>query len=76
MLRTSAFRASQLLGGAIGATTLINGQCQTFPMRTNRIEMTQGSVPFLQMGRIDVPSVFEDAPRCRMSGVYCRVFPT
>jgi hypothetical protein len=78
VLRTSAFlgEARRGIGRRDRCNYLINGQCQIFPMRTNRIEMTQGSVPFLQMGRIDVPSVVEDAPRCRMSGVYCRVFPT
>ena len=68
MLRTSAFlgEARRRIGRRDRCNYLINGQCQIFPMHTDRIEMTQGSAPFLQMGRIDVPSVVEDAPRCRI----------
>ena len=47
-------------GGTIGRNYLINGYRQIFPMHTNPIEMTQGPAPFLQMGRIDIPSVVED----------------
>jgi hypothetical protein len=47
-------------GGTIGRNYLINGYRQIFPMHTNPIEMTQVPAPFLQMGRIDIPSVVED----------------
>jgi len=44
MLRTSAFlgEARRGIGRRDRYNYLINGQCQIFPMRTNRIEMTQG----------------------------------
>lgn len=65
VLRTSAFlgEARRGIGRHDRCNYLINGHHQIFPMHTNR---TQGSAPFLQMGRIDVPSVVEDAPRCRI----------
>lgn len=47
-------------GGTIGRNYIINGYHQIFPTRTHPIEMTQGPAPFLQMGRIDIPSVVED----------------
>ena len=47
-------------GGTIGRNYIINGYRQFFPSRTHPIEMTQGPAPFLQMGRIDIPSVVED----------------
>jgi len=70
VLRTSAFldevrfrpstKRVAASGGTIGRNYLINGYRQIFPMHTNPIEMTQGPAPFLQMGRIDIPSVVED----------------
>jgi hypothetical protein len=44
----------------VGRKYIINGYRQIFPTRTHPIEMTQGPAPFLQMGRIDIPSVVED----------------
>src|SRR5579864_6100350 len=70
VLRTSAFldevrfrpsaKRVAASGGTIGRNYLINGYRQIFPMHTNPIDMTQGPAPFLQMGRIDIPSVVED----------------
>ena len=70
MLRSSAFldevrfrpsaQRVAASGGTIGRNYLINGYRQIFPMHTDPIEMTQGPAPFLQMGRIDIPSVVED----------------
>jgi len=70
VLRTSAFldevrfrpsaKRTAASGGTIGRNYLINGYRQIFPMHTNPIEMTLGPAPFLQMGRIDIPSVVED----------------
>jgi hypothetical protein len=70
VLRTAAFldgvrfrpssRRVAASGGTIGRNYLINGYRQIFPTRTHPIEMTQGPAPFLQMGRIDIPSVVED----------------
>jgi hypothetical protein len=70
VLRTSAFldevrfrpsaKRVAASGGTIGRNYLINAYRQIFPMHTNPIEMTQGPAPFLQMGRIDIPSIVED----------------
>ena len=70
VLRTSAFldevrfrpsaKRVAASGGTIGRNYLINAYRQFFPMHTNPIEMTQGPAPYLQMGRIDIPSVVED----------------
>ena len=47
-------------GGTVGRNYLMNGYRQILPMHTNPTEMTQGPAPFLQMGRIDIPSIVED----------------
>jgi hypothetical protein len=70
VLRTAAFldevrfrsspRRVGASGGTIGRNYLINGYRQIFPMHTHPIEMTQGPAPYLQMGRIDIPSIVED----------------
>jgi hypothetical protein len=70
VLRSTAFldevrfrptaRRTATAGGMIGRNYLNNGYRQIFPMHTHPIEMTQGPAPFLQMGRIDIPSVVED----------------
>jgi hypothetical protein len=70
VLRTSAFldevrfrpspQRVAASGGTIGRNYLINGYRQIFPMHTHQIEVTQGPAPFLQWGRIDIPSVVED----------------
>jgi hypothetical protein len=67
VLRTAAFldevrfrsspRRVGASGGTIGRNYLINGYRQIFPMHTHPIEMTQGPAPYLQMGRIDIPSI-------------------
>ncbi len=70
VLRTSAFldevrfrpsaKRVAASGGTIGRNYLINGYRQIFPVHTDPIDMTQDPAPFLQMGRIDIPSVVED----------------
>jgi hypothetical protein len=57
--RPSARRA-RVSGATVGRNYLHNAYRQIFPMHTNPIEMTQGPAPFLQMGRIDIPSIVED----------------
>jgi hypothetical protein len=57
--RPSARRATAS-GATVGRNYLHNAYRQIFPMHTNPIEMTQGPAPFLQMGRIDIPSIVED----------------
>ena len=47
-------------GGTIGRNYLINGYRQILPVHTNPIEQTSGPAPFLQMGRIDIPSMVEE----------------
>ncbi|MBV9861610.1 MAG: hypothetical protein JO267_05625 [Alphaproteobacteria bacterium] len=50
----------QYSGGRIGRNYILNGYRQIFPSRTNPIEQTREPAPFLQMGRIDIPAVFEE----------------
>ncbi len=57
--RPSARRATAS-GATVGRNYLHNAYRQIFPMHTDPIEMTQGPAPFLQMGRIDIPSIVED----------------
>lgn len=47
-------------GGATGRNFLLNLYRQIFPMKTNPVEQTQPPSPFLQMGRIDIPSMVEE----------------
>jgi len=70
VLRTSAFldavrhRPSpwrqKASGGHIGRNYILNGYRQIFPARTNPIELTMPMPRYLQMGRIDIPAVFEE----------------
>jgi hypothetical protein len=57
--RPSARRA-RASGATVGRNYLHNAYRQIFPTHTNPIEMTNGPAPFLQMGRIDIPSIVED----------------
>ena len=70
VLRTAAFldevrfrpsaRGAAASGNTIGRNFIMNGYRQFFPSRTHPVEMTRGPAPFLQMGRIDIPSIVED----------------
>jgi hypothetical protein len=47
-------------GGQAGTNFILNLYRQIFPTRTNPAEATMGPAPALQMGRIDVPSHYEE----------------
>jgi hypothetical protein len=57
--RPSPRRASSS-GGTIGRNYLLNGYRQIFPVHTNPVEQTREPAPFLQMGRIDIPTMVEE----------------
>lgn len=50
----------RISGGHIGRNYILNLYRQIFPSRTQPIEATRGPAPFLQIGRMGVPQVFED----------------
>ncbi|MEK7385635.1 MAG: hypothetical protein AABZ83_04275 [candidate division NC10 bacterium] len=47
-------------GGHVGRNYILNAYRQIYPARTNPIELTMDMPRYMQMGRIDIPEVFEE----------------
>ena len=47
-------------GGHVGRNYILQAYRQIHPARTNPIELSMGSSPYLQMGRMDIPAAMEE----------------